>query len=63
MFSQVAWVTSDIDKTSTKNHYKFVGASMTRGLFFLNGRFTFAMGAPKANDYRGAVYVCKVINT
>ena len=44
------------------NTFKFVGVSMTRGIFFKGGRFTFAMGAPKDSNYRGAVYVCKVIN-
>ena len=42
------------------NTFKFVGVSMTRGIFFKGGRLTFAMGAPKDSNYRGAVYVCKV---
>ena len=44
------------------NTFKFVGASMTRGIFFKNGFLTFAMGAPKDINYRGSVYVYKVNN-
>ena len=54
---------SDIEKGSMKNTFKFVGASMTRGLFFAGGKFTFAIGAPKDSNLRGAVHVCKVIMT
>jgi len=56
---QVKWVTSDIDRSNMVNTFKFVGVSMTRGIFFKGGRLTFAMGAPKDSNYRGAVYVCK----
>ena len=56
-------MTSDSDKISMKNNYKFVGASMTRGLFFAGGKFTFAIGAPKDFNLKGAVHVCKVIIT
>ena len=56
-------MTSDFDKSSMKNTFKFVGAAMTRGLFFSGGKFTFAIGAPKDFNLRGAVHVCKVIMT
>ena len=58
--SHVKWVTSDDDKSSMKNTFKFTGVSLTRGKFFNGGKLTFAVGAPKDNNYRGAVYVCKV---
>ena len=45
------------------NTFKFLGVSMTRGKFFVGGALTFAMGAPKDKNLRGAVYVCKVIKT
>ena len=53
-------MTSDDDKSSMRNGFKFTGVSLTRGKFFNGGKLTFAVGAPKDNNYRGAVYVCKV---
>ena len=59
-YSIVEWITTDADKSNMVNTFKFIGASMTRGLFFQGGFLTFAIGAPKDINYRGAVYVCKV---
>ena len=51
-------MTSNYDKANMKNTFKFAGTSLTKGKFFSGGT-SFVVGAPKANNYRGAVYVCK----
>ena len=56
-------MTTDSDKSTMVNNFKFLGVSMTRGLFYTGGKLTFAMGAPKDKNLKGAVYVCKVIKT
>ena len=58
IFSKAPWMTSNYDKANMKNTFKFAGSSLTKGKFFSGGT-SFVVGAPKANNYRGAVYVCK----
>ena len=41
------------------NNFKFTGISLTRGKFFTGGKTSIVVGAPKVDNYRGAVYVCQ----
>eukprot|EP00092_Neocalanus_flemingeri_P029458 GFUD01031988.1.p1 GENE.GFUD01031988.1~~GFUD01031988.1.p1 ORF type:complete len:997 (+),score=213.69 GFUD01031988.1:96-3086(+) len=50
------WVTTESDISTMSNVYKNAGYSLETGRFF-TGKSTI-VGAPKANNYRGSVYVC-----
>jgi len=52
------WVTTDTDTSTMKNTFKSAGYSLTTGSFFSGNPKSYVVGAPKANNYRGSVYVC-----
>ena len=56
--NQAPWITSDTDTSTMKNTFKNAGYSLATGNFFYGNPKSYIVGAPKAHNYRGSVFIC-----
>jgi len=56
--NRAPWITTDTDTSTMKNTFKNAGYSLGTGSFFTGNPKSYIVGAPKANNYRGSVYIC-----